>query len=57
MKMITSMKASKKVSLRRANEIHISPSYAIKTKNDNLNIAMNDWEQKVIAINNQDAES
>ena len=51
------MKASKKVSLRRANEIHISPSYAIKTKNDNLNIAMNDWEQKVIAINNQDAES
>ena len=41
------MKWSKKVSLRQANEIHVSPIPAKRTKKDHLDIAMS----------NHDAES
>ena len=36
------MKMSKKVSPRKVNEIHISPSDVKGTKKDRLNSAMND---------------
>ena len=38
------MWASKKVSVRKADEICISSSHTIRTKKDHLNIAMNDEE-------------
>ena len=46
-----------KVSSRKVGQICISFDYAIRTKKDHLNIVMNDWEQRLITMNNQDAEN
>ena len=57
MKIKISMKAARKRPNVKAGEISISLSYVIRTKKDHLNIEINDWEQRLIAMNNHEAES
>ena len=39
------------------SKICIFTNYAIRTKKDQLNNVINDWEQRLIVMSNQDAKS